>query len=291
MLAAFARRQRGLITYSQLRAAGFSSPAVSRAVRSGRLHRLHRGVYAVGHRGLAPLARELAALLAVGPGAVLGRHSAVALWDMAPALPGAVDVCVRGPGRPNREGLRIHSTSRLDADDVATKHGVLVTRPARTLIDVANAESPRRFSWIAEQARSRRLVSDASLEEAVGRAPSGRGSAVVRAHLLAVADPVFTRSNGERRLLELLRVARLPQPRVNAHVEGWEVDFWWPEEHFAIEFDGWDNHRSRAAFERDSAKQSQLAAVGIQLARVTGRRLRDEPYAVIAEAAAALNAG
>jgi len=170
MLAAFARRQRGLITYSQLRAAGFSSPAVSRAVRSGRLHRLHRGVYAVGHRGLAPLARELAALLAVGPGAVLGRHSAAALWDMAPALPGAVDVCVRGPGRPNREGLRIHSSSRLDADDVATKHGVLVTRPARTLIDVANAESPRRFSWIAEQARSRRLVSDASLEEAVGRA-------------------------------------------------------------------------------------------------------------------------
>lgn len=277
-----------MITYLQLLGAGYTRSGISRAVRSGRLHRLHRGVYAVGHAQLAPLARELAALLAVGPFAWLSNYSAAALWNMADALPAAVDVCVRGAARPDRAGLRIHSTSCLDPADVTTKHGLPVTRPARTLIDIAGKESPRHFGWILEQARSGKLVSDASLRDAVGRAPRGHGSAVVHAHLREVADPAFTRSGGERRLLELLRAARLPEPRVNAHVEGWEVDFWWPEKRFAIEFDGWDGHRSRAAFERDSVKQSQLAAVGIQLARVTGRRLRDEPYAVIAETAAAL---
>jgi very-short-patch-repair endonuclease len=74
-------------------------------------------------------------------------------------------------------------------------------------------------------------------------------------------------------------------------IEGWEVDFWWPRQRFAIGFDGWDGHRSRAAFERDRVKQSQLVAAGIQLACVTGRRPRDEPYAVVAETAAVLNAG
>ena len=182
-LADVARTQLGLITYAQVRTAGFSSPAICRAVRSGRLHRLHRGVDAVGHLNLAPFARELAALLAIGSGAVLSRHSATALWDMAPALPAAVDVCVRGSVRATRAGLRIHVTSRLDAADVTTKQGLPVTRPARTLIDVAGSESPRRFNWIVEQARSRRLVSDTSLRETIGRAPSGHGPAVVRAHL------------------------------------------------------------------------------------------------------------
>lgn len=284
-----ASRQRGLITYKQLLACGYTRSSVSRAAISGRFHRLHRGVYVVGHTQLAPLARELGALLAIGEGAVLSHHSAAVLWEMITYLPAVVDVCLQGAARASRAGLRLHSTRRLESADITMRHGLLITRPARTLIDMAGVEPARAFAWTAEQARSRRLVSDASLQDALDRAPPGRGPSRVRAHLREVAEPAFTRSDGERRLLELLRAARLPEPRVNARVEGWEVDFWWPQKRFAIEFDGWDGHRSRAAFERDSVKQSQLAAAGIQLARVTGRRLRDDPYAVIAETAAGLS--
>lgn len=174
---------------------------------------------------------------------------------------------------------------------MTTKQGLPVTRPARTLIDVAGSESPRRFNWIVEQARSRRLVSDTSLREAIGRAPSGHGPAVVRAHTCAQSP--------NRPLRVLMENAdcssycgRLVCPsQESTRSRGGKLTSGGLRNALPSSSTGWDGHRSRDAFERDSAKQSQLAAVGIQLARVTGRRLRDQPYAVIAETAAALNVG
>jgi very-short-patch-repair endonuclease len=288
-VAAIADAQRGLITTAQLLGAGFSSAAVSRAAGAMRLHRLHRGVYAVGHRRLAPWAREHAALLAAGEDWLLSHATGAALWGQIETAPALVDLVRRGGQRARRPGLALHRTARLDEEDRATRFGLPVTAPARTLIDLAGVMDERRFVWIVEQARVRRMVSPGALQAALGRAPAGRGAAVLRAHLSQSTAPRLTRSGGERRLLDLVRRAQLPEPQANARVAGWEVDLWWPGHRLAVELDGRDGHSSTTATERDHRKQAALAAKGIRLVRISGIRLHRAPYAVIAEIAAALN--
>ncbi len=129
-IALIASCQHGVITLTQLIQAGLSRSAVKRRVAAGRLHRIHRGVYAVGHSGLSHHGRWMAAVLACGPGAVLSHRAAAELWRLLEPSHGDIDVTVPGQGgRAKRRMLRIHRSS-LPGSSTTVRDRIAVTTPA-----------------------------------------------------------------------------------------------------------------------------------------------------------------
>ena len=281
-----AAKQDGVISARQLAAAGVSADVAARRVKAGVLRRVHRGVYLYG--AVAGLrAAEWAALLACGARAVLSHHSALALWGLA-ERPAEVDVTQPADGRPHR-GVRRHRRP-IAPQERTERHGLPVTTPARTLLDVASSMPAVELARLIEEAQVRRLVTRRELEDALERGRHRRGAPAMRAVLALGDEPALTRSEAEKRLRDLIRAARLPMPRANARVGRYEVDALWPEQRLIVEIDGFAFHGTRAAFERDRRKDAELIALGYRVIRITWRRLVHEPHAVIATLAAALSA-
>jgi putative AbiEi antitoxin of type IV toxin-antitoxin system len=141
-IATLATMQYGVVSRAQLLAAGIGPGAIATRIKRHQLHRLHRGVYAVGHTALVPLAREMAAVLACGPNACLSHLSAAWLWRLLDAVVELVEVTVQGSTR-RRPGLRVHTSRLLGPDQVCRHRGLPVTTPERTLIDLAEAAPAR----------------------------------------------------------------------------------------------------------------------------------------------------
>lgn len=257
LVARIAARQYGIISSRQLEAVGISRSAVTRRIRAGRLHRVHRGVYAVGHTGLSREGRWLAAVFACGPAAVLSHASAAALWRVLSA-PGFIHVTVPvRSGRARRAGIRIHRSTTLDPSHVTRRAGIPVTTPSRTLADLRRTVPPVRFAAALREAEVLGLPVDGPLE----------------------ADR--TRSELEARFLGICRRHRLQAPRVNARVGPFLVDFLWPEQRLVVELDGYRFHRGRTAFEADRARDLELKLAGYEVVRLTWRRLEDDPVRVV----------
>jgi very-short-patch-repair endonuclease len=259
LIAQVAAHQHAVIAIDELLAAGLSHEGVKTRVRAGRLHRKHRGVYAVGHPRLDQHGIWLAAVKACGHGAALSHQSAAQLAKLLPqpAYRGPVHVTVAGAaGRRQRKGIVIHRSTTLSNSEVMIRDGIPVTNPRRTLIDL------------------RRVLDRDAWEDALDRArvlslPIGD---------LKASEP--TRSRFERRMLALCRRHRLPKPEVNARVGPFLVDFLWQEQGLVVEADGFENHRGRAAFEADRQRDAQLALMAYRVVRFTWRRVRDDPAAV-----------
>jgi very-short-patch-repair endonuclease len=137
IVARIAARQHGVVRLEQLLLAGLTHAAVQRRVEAGRLHRLYRGVYAVGHRNLSREGRWLAAVFACGEGAVLSHGSAAALWRLSPTSPQLAHVTVSGTtGHAQRPGIRLHRSTTLTRKETTQRHGIPVTTQTRTLRDL-----------------------------------------------------------------------------------------------------------------------------------------------------------
>src|SRR3954469_24186100 len=135
LIAALADRQHGVVARRQLVALGLSARAIEHRLERGRLHLLHRGVYAVGHRVLSQRGWWMAAVLAAGPGAVLSHRSAAALWGIRPTARARIEVTT--PKRlHSRPGLHAHCAV-LPPDEMTTYQGIPVTTAPRTLLDLA----------------------------------------------------------------------------------------------------------------------------------------------------------
>jgi hypothetical protein len=264
-IAAIAGRQHGVVTAAQMRAAGFDESAVHRAMAAGRLHRLHRGVYAVGHRSLSWRGRWLAAVLAAGDGAALSHSSAAALWQFLRPIPGPIHLTVdaavrRRPGT----GLQLHRSRIFTASQITKRHGIPVTIPERTIEDIRTAVEPYLFRRALRQA-----------ELGGHRVP----------HLSVTRR---TRSDLELLFLALCDDHGLPRPLVNSRVHGYLVDFYWPEHRIAVETDSWEYHRGSVAMEDDHARDLALHSDGIETRRYTGAQLETEPVTVCADLRAQL---
>jgi predicted transcriptional regulator of viral defense system len=136
VIARLASRQHGVVSLTQLAAIGIDRSAIVRRTRKGLLHRVHRGVYAVGHAGLSTEGRWMAAVLACGEGAVLSHRSAGALWEIA-LPPSLIDVMVPGnAGRKPRDGIKVHRSLTLLPSQTTRRAGIPVTMPSRTLEDL-----------------------------------------------------------------------------------------------------------------------------------------------------------
>jgi hypothetical protein len=252
-LAALAARRHGVVSRGELRALGYDDAAIGHRVRTGLLHRVHRGVYAVGHGRLTGHGRWLAAVLACGAGAVASHRSAAALWGLRPTAAAKVDVTVpRGSGRRARPAIAVHRP-RLPAP-ATVRDEIPVTTPGRTLLDLATVLGRRPLEKAAEMAEALRL--DVVVDPAH---PGARRLAAAMAHDLGST----TRSELEDAFLNLCARHGIPRPLVNHSVAGLEVDFWWPDQRLVVEADGFEHHGTRAAFERDA----RLAAAGARVLR------------------------
>jgi very-short-patch-repair endonuclease len=273
-----------VVTHAALIAAGIGPNAITRRVRDGRLTRLFRGVYRVGPVD-APWTREAAALLACGRHSVVSHDSSVAVAGLSDR-PARVDVTIVAGHRVGQTGIRVHHAALLPGE-ICVRHGLRVTTPARTLLDVAaSIGDPRRLARLVNEAQVQRLVSAASLRATIEAHRHHRGAGALAA---AVADePRLTRSEAEDRMLALIRRIGLPTPRTNVRVLGHEVDFLWPRERLIVETDGYGSHGTRGAFERDRHRDARLQAAGYRVLRFTWWQLVNEPEVVAARLAAML---
>jgi len=277
-----------MVTWSQLRTAGLSRDAITAHVEAGWLVRRHRGVYQLGAFG-GPFGDELAALLACGPAAVISHWSAVFVFELGPRRGRLVDVSVFEGYARRRPGIRPHRATTLPTCDVVVKHGLRVTTPARTLLDVA-AVAPRGvLERLTEEAQVQNLASPAEIVAVIERGARRPGVKKLREIADFLDEPSLTRSEAERRLLELVRGAKLATPRTNARIAGWEVDAVWDQQRLVVEVDGYQYHRPRPNFERDRRKDADLLLAGYRVLRITWHRLVKERDEVIALIAAALS--
>src|SRR3954469_3980913 len=182
-IAALAARQYGLAARAQLGALGLGDTAVTKRAAAGRLHRVHRGVYAVGHRVLPACGVWMAATLACGDGAVLSHTSAAALWEIRPSDMVVIDVTVPGAAGRRRPGLRVHRDPALGRDEVTRRHGIPVTTVARTLLDLAAISPPRALQRALDEAAVARRLDLGLLDAVIARHAGHHRAAKLRAAL------------------------------------------------------------------------------------------------------------
>jgi len=280
-IADLAGRQHGVVARRQLAALGLGAKAIDYRLRAGRLHTVHRGVYAVGHTVLTVDGTWRAATL-ITEDAVLSHGSAAALWGIRPANRSAVEITTPRSWK-DRARLEVHRMT-LRADEITTHDRIPVTTPARTLLDLAAVLTPQQLERAATEAEIRRLGSPTSLADLVARYPTRKGTAALR-KLIAARDigRNVTKQELELRFLAFLDTHGLPRPKINHAVAGKEVDCFWAEQQLIVELDGFATHGTRRAFEQDRARDRALLLAGYRVTRITWRQLTEQPNALATE--------
>lgn len=286
-LARLAARQHGVVTLRQLYSLGFSNDQVRTRVSAGWLHRLHRGVYAVGHPRLTLHGQWMAAVLAGGTDAVLSHQAAAELWQLrqrrqAGSAPVDITVPHRRGGR-RRQGLIVHRVLTLDATETTARDRIPVTTPARTILDLATTLPRRQLERAADEAERLKLCTEGDLGE-ITRAHKGRAGAGILADLLAehAIGTTATRNDFEEAFLDLCRTRHLPQPEVNVRLLDYIVDFLWADAGLVVEVDGRGSHATRRAFQADRDRDGRLAVAGYLVLRFTWWDVTRRP-AVVAD--------
>jgi very-short-patch-repair endonuclease len=260
-----------VVSRGQLRALGFGRGAIERRLSVGRLHVVHRGVYAVGHRALRVEGRWLAAVLACGDGAVLSHRSAAAHWGLLATSQAVTDVTA-ARGRRGAPGIRLHRARFLDARDTTTHEAIPLTTVARTLLDLAATVPADRLERAFAQALVLRIYDHTTVRELLARSNGHRGTKILAQ--ATAHEAKHTKSDWEVRLLALIRRTQLPEPLVNHALIAPDhghciVDFYWPQQRLVVETDSWSFHGSRAAYEADRARDAALIAEGYRVVRFT----------------------
>ncbi len=281
MIAELADSQHGVVSRKQLLAAGVSDEMIRTRVATRRLFRMHDGVFSLTrHPGQCGL--FMAAVLASQSGRVSHR-SALALWDLRAQSSGPVHVTIPRGRSVARAGIRTHVVRNLEDPDLAVIDGIPCTSWPRTLIDVASSVQTDDMRRLLERTQILRLFDADALTDALDRARGKRGTGTLRHVLQELDDDVPpTRSELERRFLQLLRDASLPSPITNGLVLGYEVDFHWPDAKLIVETDGRTTHDNPFAWERDHQRDFDLSLAEWIVIRITWRQLRDEPERVVA---------
>lgn len=273
LIAEIAKNQHGVVSLAQMRDAGLSDTTIRRRDKRARLHRVHRGVYAVGHSALSPEGRCIAAILALGGGpagggsvldhwgAAVSHRSAAVHWGLLPTTDGPVDVLVKGGGgRAKRRGIRVHRSNTLLHADLTIRHGIPITKPARTISDLRRATAEGRPGAITAR----------DLRKAIRQAD-------VLGFPIDESDMDRTRSDLEQDFLWLCRRHRIPSPEVNVRIGPYLVDFLWRDRRFVVETDSYLYHRGEQAFQDDRSRDLELRRRGYDVLRLSERQIDEEP--------------
>jgi predicted transcriptional regulator of viral defense system len=285
VIAGLAARQHGVVARAQLLDAGLSGKVVRGRIARGQLHQLHRGVYAVGHRRLRREGFWLAAVLAVGPEAVLSHREAAALYGIRPSSRTSIDVTAPQRGQGDMPGIKVHRTRSLDAADVTKVDGIPVTTVARTLVDLADVVPQDHLAKALDEAERHQLFDLKAIEAARRRTRGRRGPGPQRLaqalEELKAHGTTLTRSSLEVQFKTLIQRSGLTKPQTNALIANHEVDAYWPDHKLAVELDGWRWHNTRRSFIQDRAKDRDLTERGLKVIRFTHYEVTRRPAHVI----------
>jgi very-short-patch-repair endonuclease len=271
----------------QLLALGLGEKAIRHRLEEGRLHRLHDGVYAWGHRLVPKEGLWMAAVLASGPEALLSHQTAAALWGIRGYSGGTIHVVVPHKSTSTKR-IRRHF-SIVPQDERAVEEGVPVTSVHRTIFDLAATSSVDDVVAMIKEAEYLNRWDRLSLPDLLKRYPGKRGSRKVRFALDRITEEPSgrKRSKLEERFAPFLRRHHLPLPRFNDWIllrpKHFQVDCHWPHLHLIVELDGWEGHSTRSAFQDDRARDRALHAAGFSVVHLTWNQLDDEPDAVSAD--------
>jgi very-short-patch-repair endonuclease len=286
-LAELAYKQYGVVGRGQLAERGLTEEAIEVRLRTGRLHRLYAGVYAVGHRATSREGQWMAAVLASGPEAALSHWSAAAFWMIRPNSRSIIDVTTPRKSR-SWDGIRRHHKA-LPTDEVTVEESIPVTTVPRTIFDLAATEPADVIANLVRESEFRQLHDRLSLWDLVERYPGRRGVCKVRMALERLREEPSgrRRSRLEERFAPFLRRHQLPQPRFNDWIllgdKRYQVDCHWPGTGEIVELDGWAGHSTRAAFREDRARDRALKVAGYSVTRLTWNQLEDEPEVIAAD--------
>jgi putative AbiEi antitoxin of type IV toxin-antitoxin system len=291
-IAQLAARQHGVVAIWQLLSLGLSASAVRTRVAAGKLHRVHRGVYSVGHSVLSMDGRRMAAVLACGPTAVASHRMAGAL--LAIVSSSALEVTVPTQADRRIPGVVVHRTRRLDPEDIGRIDNIPCTALPRTLIDYAELATRRQVERACEQAEILRTYDQRAIDAAIERNPGRRGA---KRLVAVVADfrpgTTPTANDIEEAMLAICDGIRAPRPLVNAWIPfpdggGARPDFLWPGPKKIVEVDGYETHGTRGAFESDRARDRRLKLMRYEILHYTWRDITLRPERVAVELAAFL---
>jgi very-short-patch-repair endonuclease len=296
-----AGRQHGVVTRAQLLALGVRAETIDYRTRQGRLHRASRGVYALGRPQLPQLGRWMAAVLACGPQALLSHGSAAALWgirrprdtsrfgggrrpsglaaELPARTPEVSEVSVPSSVMRRRGGIRLHRRALVEADRRRCD-GIPVTSPSLTLVDLGARLSDAGPEAAINEADRLGLVDPETLRAELARHAGVPGVVAVR-RVLDARTFRLTDSELERRFLRLVRRAGLPVPETGCRVNGFKVDFCWPELGLVVETDGLRYHRTPSQQTRDRLRDQAHARRGLTPLRFTHQQVRFDARHVI----------
>jgi hypothetical protein len=279
-VARLAAGQHGLVTTTQLAVLGLGRAAVAKRARAGRLHRVHRGVYKVGYPALSRNGRFMAAVLAAGDGAALSHFSAAVLWGLLREPGRRVHVTAEGKRRVG--GVIVHR-SPLQGERIR-REAIVVTTPARTLVDLADVVTRRTLERAFDEAEYLGL-DHRGAQPRHGRQGSGLLTSVLDLH---TPGSTRTRSELEELFLALCDDHGLPRPEVNVGIEGYECDFVWRDADLTVETDGGAAHGTTRARRRDPERDARLIHAGWRVWRLPYLQVVREPEPVAAQLAALL---
>jgi very-short-patch-repair endonuclease len=279
-IAELAERQHGVVATWQLLELGLTHDDIGYRAQAGRLHRIHRGVYAVGHRKLTREGHRMAAVLAYGAQAVLSHRSAAAHWGIGHASY-RYDVTTPHSKR-SRKTIRAHA-AKLHPEDRTVHNGIPITTPARTILDLAAQSTKDQLTYLIEETDRKHLLDPTALDRAIARRPRAAGVARLKAVLATYRGTADTRSRLERQFRTLIAKAGLPEPRFNVVVAGITVDVFWPQWKLVVELDSEPYHKNPRAFETDRIRDARLQKHDLRVLRVTGDRMDNSPNEVLAD--------
>jgi very-short-patch-repair endonuclease len=272
--------QDGIVSRAQLSSAGVSASTIDRALRSGRLHRLHRGVYSTQAPELAAEdALLIAALLAAGDGAVLSHGTAAWRWHLIPAPPATIELAVPR-NRKAPPGLTLHE-SQLRPDDLTHNARLPTTSVARTLLDLAARYQHDALLRALAEAEFHHDLRPADIRRTFRRGHPG--SANLRCALDEHAPGHGeVKSDLERRFRKLLLRRRIDLPLRNQRLGPWTVDCLWPDRRVVVELDGRQHARPHQS-DRDDDRDLWLRRNRYVVRRYGNRQIDDRPADVVAD--------
>lgn len=221
----------------------------------------------------------MAAVLACGGIALLSHQSAAELWEIRERRSGPIEVTLLGAAKRRNRGLFIHRRIVLSLADRRARHGIPVTSPARTLADLALRLSEHDLEAAVNEADLRDLIDPGRLRRELEEM---RGQDGVSELVRLLDRQVFrlTDSELERIFLRLVRSRGLPIPQTRVLVNGFRVDFFWPDFGLVVEADGLRYHRTPAQQARDRRRDQVHAAAGLTTLRFTHGQIQFEPSSV-----------
>ena len=273
-VAIVAGKQFGVISIDQLLALGLSRRAVQRRADRGLFHRIHRGVYAVGHTRIVPRGHLHAALLATGPDAFLSHRTAAAVFGLRAISTRQIEVTSPGRPRKRRGRLLVHEARQpVDPRDLAVRDNLRVSSVPRLLIELAPRERRVELGRLITQGVRRSVLDISEMEEALDRHDRRPGVGKLKSALAGYLTKHHGASGLEEEFSAWLEThPEIETPVRNVHIGPWEIDFFWSERSFALELDGRPYHVAVADMERDRTKDAYLQRNGITVMRVTDRR-------------------